>query len=515
MNELSSFDPASRDAQDITRHIDSVGAGRVVFFADGEVTLCEPIQDKIRGRIQDRNPQRYKLQKRVDKRWVDVSKYRTVSTGATAFEALKEGDFGAANSIPLEDVKRAAALDSGLLHFSLKRVLGGFTTGNEASRDPEKVKAALDFLDALGEVHDDERIRYARAIVDLFNPLLGMKFKTKPSSMEVSEVLASVRQRVNLDPSRYESPEAKVAVSLMLGKLSSINNRTVAARHFAEVRVQDTTGLIDYFYTDMGAMTYFSETDLDPGAKNRAREITDSIVSVDRRSSGNEIGVLISVDPHFFRIYSPRITFLAQQMPNVDYNLLICASEQETDELIGLTDDYLSSLSKLNRGGFPSNINYLRVPVPGFVVDPKTFFASARFFAAEAMLDQYSNIYVMDADLDADIDPRPFLENIRDATFSSPVSKDFNYLSPWRRNLAGNLALNQQVLQTNVLEDIQTYLADGLSRPFSWMLDQNALAYAIERNSSYWTSLGSRPFRQPKFRSSWEKSYWKSLKSGD
>ncbi|WP_220125619.1 hypothetical protein, partial [Leptospira interrogans] len=80
----------------------------------------------------------------------------------------------------------------------------------------------------------------------------------------------------------------------------------------------------------------------------------------------------------------------------------------------------------------------MRAPIPPGVENPIAFYASARFFAVEKLLRDYEHLYVMDIDLQFSEDPLSFFRRLQNTTFAVPVSSNHNYLSPWRRYMAGN-----------------------------------------------------------------------------
>lgn len=490
-----------------------MNAGRIVFRADDEYLFAEPTGQAVLDVIQRSNPSRYKLQELNERRWTNLTKYKPVGSGSLAFEAIQRGDINTAKAVPPSDIARAAELTPKLFHHSLKTVLKEMTTGSDNWRKTARIKAMRTILDDISVIIDDTKLSYARAAIDLFLSTSQLQFDQPPEYRAVEQTLTDVHNRVEIDPSRYSTCEGQIALSLTLGKLLSLIDRNQASSHFSKVRRLDDIGLIEYFYSDMGAMTYYSETTLDEEDSRRARKLRESIVNIRDSSNDGDVGVLISVDQHFFRIYAPIIFYYAQQMPKIDYNILICGDMHQGGNLISAADEYMRSLSEMNRSGIPRNVNYFRAPIPEFVAEDKTFFASARFFAAQTMLERYPNVYAMDADLLTDVDPQPYFAEIRTVAFGVPETRGFNYLSPWRRNMAGNMALNRNVLDTSMLEDLQVYLAHGLTSPMSWMLDQNAIAYAVEKNEGAYADLAKyrRPFRQPKFRASWEKNYWSSI----
>lgn len=114
-------------------------------------------------------------------------------------------------------------------------------------------------------------------------------------------------------------------------------------------------------------------------------------------------------------------------------------------------------------------------------MDRTTFFACARFLALPQILEQYSSIYAIDADLTMRVDPTAFLRSVKGLRLSVPENSGTISAVPWRRYMAGNVAANAALLETETLDDLLAYITVGLQQPQAWTLDQNALSYAIER----------------------------------
>src|SRR5699024_12114399 len=68
-----------------------------------------------------------------------------------------------------------------------------------------------------------------------------------------------------------------------------------------------------------------------------------------------DLGVLISVDSNFFRIYAWLIYYYAQQLPEVDFIVLICGDQAEAQQLLSDGDRFVEGLNALNRSGVPTN----------------------------------------------------------------------------------------------------------------------------------------------------------------
>ncbi|MGO2016613.1 MAG: hypothetical protein ACTH3R_09140 [Brevibacterium aurantiacum] len=325
--------------------------------------------------------------------------------------------------------------------------------------------------------------------------------------------LKPLMQRLDSCASEYQSIPAQISALNQFGKIYSLIDRSAAADCFRLMKEKDQGNLVPYFYSDMGSQTYYSQRDiLDSEAEDRTSAICESLRWLSPEAPiDKDLGVLISVDSNFFRIYAWLIYYYAQQLPEVDFIVLICGDQAEAQQLLSDGDRFVEGLNALNRSGVPTNIKFLRIPVPNFVVQPKTFYASARFYAARTLLDVYPRLYLMDADLMFTEDPTRYFDRIKDIPFAAPENLGLTYLSPWRRYLAGNIPLNRSILETDFMDDLLNYTSHGLSAQHSWMLDQNAITYAVELNfpaTSVSLNSFNRPLFPPKFRSTWEQNFF-------
>lgn len=487
----------------------AAGAERIAFQRDGIFSFAAPEPAAVESALRENRPRKFKFQIRSGAAWVDSSPYALVDTGAGVIAALRRGDLQRLRSETPDSVARAAAIDREVFSVALR----GFHRSlfDALNRDPagKQVARSLAFLEKQKSLFGDPHFDYLRSMVSLYDVLVEHGLASVVRGGAITGALTALQEHVQARPDLFGTIPGRIAVESTFGKLHSLRDRDAAAGHFARVRELDAYGLIEHFYLETGNKTYFSAEEIGRGDGNAAREIRRSIVPLDAHAPSNAASIVIAMDPGFYRTYAPMLRFYAQQMPDLDYTFLLCGDEDEARRAVDDGNDFARSLDGLNRSGVPATVHHYRVPVPPSVIDTVTFFASARFFAPEILLERYTSVYLMDADLATDTDPRDYLRRVSTLTFALPSMAGFAALHPWRRYLAGNVALHRTVLDTPVLSDLQNYLAFGLGQPHSWTLDQNALAYTVERNPEHFTDLRSqeRPFYQPKFRLAWERRY--------
>lgn len=483
----------------------SAGAGRVALRDDGKYTLADAEEAEIAEALRNTTPQYFKLQAREAGRWVDISRLQPVGTGPSALSGIRSRGVTEASKLTDSELGKLAADNPGGLDKAIPGIANRLIDHLTKDSATPMAGDALAFMTRLSDVHQSPHAQYLHATVSLLDAV-GSAVGSW-SKMDEASIESAVDARIAEQQTVFNTPGGRVAAANMLGKVRSLEDRPAATEHFETVRREDSWGLIRDFYADMGARTYFAA----PGAEDATlvREIQASIVPMDASSPTARTGLVVSVDPKFYRIYAPTMFFYAQQMPDVDFNIVLCGEEREAEEAIADGARYRTALAQLNRSGTPKNVHHFRVPVPEVAAEVKTFYASARFFAAPMMLERYPNIYQMDADLTTNADPRPFFKSVVKEPFAAPLSRGLAALSPWRRYIANNIPMSRAVLDSSLLDDLQAYLVHGMSMRGSWMLDQNALTYAIERSSGYFSDLSrfKRPFYGPPFRTVWEKSY--------
>lgn len=492
----------SDDARQIYETAKANNAGRVALRAGEKYVLTRVDLSAIATAIAERSPHQYKLQVRHSGDWVDASRLEPVPSKRTS------PDNAELATLTTSELQRVADNDEESLVRSLKTVARQLNDAVSKGRGTAATEPALRFMQRLATVHKSPQSQYLHATVALLDTLVREVDVTRLENAPLEEVVAHVEGRALQGSELFSTNAGEVAASIMLGKMHSMSDRGVAARHFSAAREGDRDGLIGHFYDDLGVQTYYDEPQLSASAE-LVSSIKESIEPIDAEDPAARTGVVISVDPKFYRIYAPIMYFYAQQMPEVDYNLVMCGDAAEVESALVDGEAYRSSLARLNQSGSPENVHHFRMPVPNAVVERKTFYASARFFAAQFMLERYPSLYLMDADLTTETDPRPFFRRLTKLPFAAVHAKGLWALSPWRRYMAGNVAISREVLGSSLLDDLHVYLARGLGERRSWMLDQNALSFVAEKHPAFVRNVADhkRPFFGPPFRAVWERNY--------
>ncbi len=501
--------PSSVSVEEIVAAALKVGAERVCFRVNGEFVFCEPSNDMVRSVVEERRPERYKLQRQVGRRWEDVSKYVSLGTGVIALDQLRGGDLAGVLKADMGSLKAAVEQEPRRYVGALRNFNSIVATKLDKEYNVEVSRPARDALEYLATGLETPHGQFLAASLDTINSLVSrFPISRLLDGKDTEAALDVVDRRVEQRPALYGGEAARVSAAVNRGKLLSAVSRADAAAEFALARTLDTSDVIRDLYVDMGVWTYFDEVSIGAAARDFRASVQASIDAGCDGSAKNPLAVAFSVDAAYLRIYAPVLFHYAQQMPDVDYNIILCEELHAASEVLRDVEAFRKALAHVNRAGLPDNVRIHRIEVPVEVAEARTFYATARFFAVDRLLADYTSIYVMDVDLSTSEDPRPYLRRVAHLPFAVPRGHGFLALSPWRRHMAGNFAVNRSALESSILEDLQLYLAHGLTQRNSWMLDQNALLYAIERHPDTFVALDEfrRPFTQARFRSVWERN---------
>lgn len=348
-----------------------------------------------------------------------------------------------------------------------------------------------------------DEARYYLGSLDAYQKAVAAGFRNL--SWETVDEARAVARRVSAASPELATVEG-LAWRVLLGQVQSIYSRADAAETFHDVRAHARAELVQDFFRDTGALTYYSEHEIE--ARRRALPtLMELTTQPSATPASSEQALLLSVDPSFFRIYAPMILHNAQQIPSLDVVIVLCAPPNEAEQLRTDADAYLAGLTALNRQQAPQNVRTVTIATPNWVENERTFYACARFLALPGLLNDYESMYATDADMFLTKDPRPFLKKTASMPFGVTRTEGSLGVAPWRRYMAGSIAANRDYLTSAIRARFENYLSVGLTEPESWMLDQNGLAYAIEAIPGYQPLTTPRPFTVGNVVGQWERNY--------
>lgn len=334
-----------------------------------------------------------------------------------------------------------------------------------------------DFIAPWADQIDRETLTSVKSAVEAYEMAhrAGMGELTAQSSADRAHRVVRALEGMETAPGSM----TEMIVATLRGQAQSLWSREEAAATFDTVRASRFAEIIPQYSWDNGALSYYSREQIDSAALT-GRFAQETVHWSEETRPGSKTAFFISVDPNFFRIYGPMMLFNAQQLHDIDLVLLICADEQEYDELMQEAAVYMLALAGLNGQPAASNVILGRIDRPSWVNDLHTFYACVRFLALPQVMQWYENVYMMDADLIMKDNPAAFLKKTRDLAIATPFNSGTVGVVPWRRYMAGSVLVSQRIQGTGVLESISDYIEHGLQQGFVWTLDQNALSFAAE-----------------------------------
>lgn len=343
-------------AQDILAQGEAVGAGRVCFY-DGEFSFVDLDGDAIADALPHFVSGRYKLQAVVDHKWTNVSEFSPVFSHRRLLETLEKSDFSVIPDFDVLEVAEAYSLDSEKGAITLRKVF--YNTLNQQARRHEayRISNVVAFFSLLAEhLTGDSRYEYFLGYMEAFRDAQEQGLTeviASPSAEAVRRVASGLVD--DLAGDRWESAAARAGVSCVVGQVFSLTDRPSASKAFRALRESGHAELVEFFFWDLGALTYFGSDEVGD-ASVEIDAVVGSILPVNGGPAASSVAVGVSMDENFFRVYAPWLYFYAQQLPHVDFNFILCADREKSNSLASEGMQFSRSLAALNRGGDPSNV---------------------------------------------------------------------------------------------------------------------------------------------------------------
>ncbi|WP_143553755.1 hypothetical protein [Serinicoccus sp. CNJ-927] len=404
---------------------------------------------------------------------MDTIPYRQLRVVRPAKVELKTQDVHGLNRVPSKDVLELR--ESANMEAAVKRIARGFSEERKGGLSDDFLNGSNQFFSKYRRRMDRSWFYYAARQSEIFFYLRDQLKSAIVSGDPTSALERLIRLR------DCDNEPEQVAHLVLLGKLQSLRDRNEAAETFAEALARDSEDLVGRFFVDSGARSYFSEPMVDMAELEEARsEVVGGFVEAgENRGVRSDASLLVAMDEKFFRVYGIQFYAMAQQLPHLDFDLVLCCSPEDAARLAEEGERLARSLAKFNLLPVPENVSTWSLATPAVVRDRRAFFASARFFAASELFAHRAQMYLADADLMFTKDPSAYMRSRKEKpVYSSDRSRGVSSLSPWRRYTAGSVIVNRSDGARRFLADVQQYVCAGFSLPQAWTVDQNALAYA-------------------------------------
>ncbi|MGV0362964.1 hypothetical protein ACUY2X_12905 [Corynebacterium minutissimum] len=281
------------------------------------------------------------------------------------------------------------------------------------------------------------------------------------------------------DEYKNEYPHAtnagsKAGLHVGAGHLWSIGHRNNAYSHY-QAALDYGTEALDLFLLVDGITTYFESV-----PKTSAPEI----LSIDgHRRPTEHRTVCIAADERYWRAYATQWAHYSELFRGISFEFcVVCQSKHSAES-------FAANFGELKRAiavsmGKPHEAN-VHISAVLNDQDDKTYYACARFFVAQDLLLQTeSDVLCLDIDQYVLGDLEEFFAETESGINSVglQLAKGLYKYLPGRSHLAGYVYFKNSESSERFLDDVVSYVNYGLTKPRSWMLDQNALRFAAEKS---------------------------------
>lgn len=117
-----------------------------------------------------------------------------------------------------------------------------------------------------------------------------------------------------------------------------------------------------------------------------------------------------------------------------------------------------------------------------YVKQLTTYYACSRFIHADYFMETFNkNILVFDADYSINDSFQKMFKQIEKLDVGMSIRNTRACMSPWTRFMGGSVFFKNNDNAKRYIKHLREYILKGLSIENSWILDQNALAYASEK----------------------------------
>lgn len=271
--------------------------------------------------------------------------------------------------------------------------------------------------------------------------------------------------------------ELKFADFLAGKYYSFLGMRSEAADLFKNFLTFESSRLHD-FDISKGSTTYFGMEE------TTGRQLIENPIMLSSKLKvTSKTTIVMSLDVEFFRKFSLKIfaNIIALKRYQVhlhiigEYNVVVDTINQAKKLFKDMKNFYSASSNVLNP-------TYSTETCPDYVIHKPTFYACSRFLHAEFFLDEFkTNLLILDADYTIFDDFKVFLNKINKLDVGMSIRTTMSSMSPWTRNMAGSVFLKNNGNSRGYIKYVYDYINAGLTLENSWILDQNALCYGMEK----------------------------------
>lgn len=273
--------------------------------------------------------------------------------------------------------------------------------------------------------------------------------------------------------------------------MSRIQEAIHGARQGSRSEILNTSGL-------GGAATY-GPCDEDIGDAAIAPVALEYLHRSTRTAQGQEPTIIYSADPRFLRSYLTRLLFYIGLFPENKYHFHIIAIKKEAIAMKDIVLEHLKSILAIRESTNSSpNVDISFSECPIGVKEKVSYYASARYMiAGEIMKETSRPVWIQDVDLYPTGELASFIPTFMSHDVSLYRSNFLGGALPWVRYLGGNVFVSPTKAGTEFLTHVDYYMRNWLIAESSWMIDQNAISYALESMNNPLRLADTRTMRVP------------------
>jgi hypothetical protein len=474
---------------------------RIVFWENSKFYFSDINHESIANILLNKNllTIKYKFQKKYNGRYSDISKYCNIFNKKEFEVYISNIDF-LRNDICIDKIWDVINIltdysQEKTILFVARKLLYNFINAQYNKYNKNRENGAVKFINRCPTwLKNNAYISYFCGYIESFVSackLIDYNFKIEDSKVFKLNITSILEQIDGHDIS------AKLNIQ---GQLASIINRDTAASLFNSKKLDKK--LVSEFYLDMGLCTYFSDADIYGVDSNHEFSLHKMHIN----KNGGGISMLVSFDIVFASMYLPLLVHYARNLPDINFHFLLIGNEKEQKRFSLVLNALVRAQAMCINQKSLTNISFSFTDVPNWVKNIKTFYACSRFLFADKLLEYFSKIYIMDADIHFLDNPANFFNLLKGKKIAFPINSKLGFIAPWRRCMAGNFYIEKDESTYQFLTDIKLYITRGLLNEYSWMLDQNAIAYAFEKSKFGITDLNifERPITQLKINTLFE-----------
>src|SRR5699024_7658297 len=320
---------------------------------------------------------------------------------------------------------------------------------------------------------------YLKYLIRLKRKVLELKLTqtTYIDHQQDNDINKEFEHFLNEEISYLKKKELKFADFLAGKYYSFLGMRTEAASLFENFLTFESRRLHD-FDISKGTTTYF-----DMEKKTSHQLIENPIMLSSKSKSTNKTTIVMSLDSELFIKLSLKIVANIIVIKRYQVHLHIIGEYNMVIDTINQAKKLFENMKRFYNAN--SNIldpTYSTETCPDFVIHKPTFYACSRFLHAEFFLDKFeTNVLILDADYTIFDDFKAFLNKINKLDVGMSIRTTISSMSPWTRNMAGSVFIKNNDNGRKYMKYVYDYINEGLILENSWILDQNALCYGMEK----------------------------------